>query len=165
MLFYLILHVLQLHGIYLSESGFYWKEHRQERIRWKPQTSSEKYRNYFLIKSGRSPEDLEEGATRPPGGRGARPTPWPRRGPAWPLWPTSGAPLRWYTPSWPKNHEDGLRIIFPPPLRGRKQRERKALRQGEICRGNFPSGGANHSHRHRHRSKLHRDHHLHHLHR
>ena len=34
------------------------------------------------------------GATRPPGGLGVRPTPWPRRGPAWPLWPTSGAPLR-----------------------------------------------------------------------
>ena len=42
-------------------------------------------------------------------------------------------------------------------------REKRALRQAEICRGKFPPGGGNRRHRHRHRAGLHWDHH-HHLH-
>ena len=45
---------------------------------------------------------------------------------------------------------------IPPPPQGGNHRERKALRQGEICRGNsFPEGG-NHRHRQHHHAGLHR---------
>ena len=72
-----------------------------------------------------------------------------------------------------------FRVLHPPvtlrhntssmessaPLRGGNSRERKALRQGEICRGNSSLEEGDRSHRHRHQAGLHWDHHHHHLHR
>ena len=76
-------------------------------------------------------------------------------------WPTSGAtPAR--TSSLQKPKVGGFEQKQSRRLHeAENTRERKALRQGEICRGNsFPERG-DHRHPDRHHAGLHRNHHLH----
>ena len=94
----------------------------------------------------------------------ARAPSWPCLGFVWPPWPTSDGDLSHI--SSPREPKVGgrRRTVFRRRYEAENTRERKALRQREICRGNsFPEGG-NCRHRHRHRAGLHRDHHHHHLH-
>ena len=77
--------------------------------------------------------------------------------------PPLSAPLCVLHPSETLRPEESSRKYSAASTRRKNTRERKALRQGEICRENsFPEGG-NCRHPHRHRAGLHRDHH--HLHR
>ena len=95
----------------------------------------------------------------------ARPSLELREQVVWPPWPTScRAPSRTSSPRKPKNFYGELEL-FRRRHEAENHREKKALRQAEICRGNpFPEGG-NRRHRHRHRVARHRDHRHHHLHR
>src|SRR3954451_21124510 len=90
---------------------------------------------------------------RPGGPQGAHTCPrrggtsWARLGRVWPPWPTSGrATSRTSSPRWenPKNRPS-------EEFRGRcgtgNTREKRSLRQEEICRGNSSRRGSNHRHR------------------
>ena len=103
-------------------------------------------------------------ATMGPDHAQARAPGWPRLGVVWPPWPTSSDALtRISSPRKPKTR-GATRNIFCRRCEAENTRERKALRQREICRGDsFPEGG-NRRHRHRHRAGLHWDHYHHHLH-
>ena len=118
----------------------------------------------IMSDAGGSQKGRQRWATRGPHHRAARP-PWSRRGRVWGPWPTSGAPpSRTSSPRNPKTRRVGEKIFRRLHEAETTERE-KALRQGEICRGNsFPEGG-NRRHRHRHRAGLHWDHHHNHLHR
>ena len=72
----------------------------------------------------------------------ARPGPGPRHHVVWRPWPTTAsAPLRISSPRNPKTGRF-IEEIFRRLYGAENNRERKALRQGEICRGNsFPEGG------------------------
>ena len=66
----------------------------------------------------------------------------PRRGMVWPPWPTFGAPpSRTSSPRNPKTWRV-IEEIFRRLHEAETTEREKALRQGEICRGNsFPEGG------------------------
>ena len=118
----------------------------------------------ILSDAGGSQKGRLRWATKGPHHAMARPPPGPRHHVVWWPWPTTaGAPLRTSSPRNPKTGRT-IEEIFRRLDGTENNRERKALWQGEICRGNsFPEGG-NHRHRHRHRAGLHWDHHHHHLH-
>ena len=114
---------------------------------------------------GGSQKGSQRWATRGPHLVVAWAHPWPRLHRVWEPSPTTGSPpSRTSSPRNPKT-QGIIEEIFHCLHEAKNNRERKALRQGEICRGNsFPEGG-NHRHRHRHQAGLHWDHHHHHLHR
>ena len=91
---------------------------------------------------GGSPKESRRGATGWPHLVQARAHPWPRLDMVWVPWPTSGSPLRHTSsPGNPKTYRI-IEGIFRRLCGTENNRERKALRQGEICRGNsFPEGG------------------------
>ena len=116
--------------------------------------------DHILIEDWRSPQESRRGATRAPHLPQARARARPRLGMVWPPWPTSGDALpRISSPRKPKTR-GATRNIFRRRCEAENTRERKALRQREICRGE----GGNHRHRHCHRAGLHHDDHHHHLH-
>ena len=102
--------------------------------------------------------------------------PWaqtmPRRGPQpGRAWGWSGRPGPPLTPPFRVYHPHGnlrsggrQREEFRRRYEAENTRERKALRQAEICWGKLPPGGGDRRHRHRHHAGLHQDHHHHHLH-
>src|SRR4051812_36757480 len=81
-----------------------------------------------------------------------------------PPWPTSGRATSRTSSSRGKNHKYRLKEEFRRRCGTENTREKRSLRQAEICRGNSSRRGGNHRHRHHHRAGLHRDHHHHHLH-
>ena len=119
----------------------------------------------ILSEDGGSQKGRLRWATRGPHSLSARAPPWPCRGLVRSPWPTSGAhPSRTSTPE-TLIVKGAIEEIFRR-LHGTETTEReKALRQGEICRGNSLPEGGNRRHRHLHRAGLHWDHHHHHLHR
>ena len=125
----------------------------------------EKYTEAAILSDdGGSQKGSRRRATKGPHHGQARPHPWPRLPMVRRPWPTSGAPLLRTLPLRNPKTRGIIEESFRCLCGTENNRERKALRQGEICRGNsFPEGGK-HRHHHRHRAGLHRDHHRHHLH-
>jgi len=123
---------------------------------WSTKNISEKTDVPILSEDGLSQKGRLRWARRGPHHPWARGPPWPRPGQVWCPWPTSGAPpSRTSSPRNPKTR--GVREKIFRRLHEAETTEReKALRQGEICRGNsFPEGGDHHHHH------LHRHHHHH----
>lgn len=113
---------------------------------------------------GASQKGRPRRAAMGPPHRPARPPLPPRRHMVrGPTTPSAIALSRTTSPRNPKvgeNIEDSHRRL----LEAENTREKRALRQAEICRGNSLPEGGNRRHRHRHRAGLHWDHHHHHLH-
>ena len=130
---------------------------------WSTKNISEKTDVPILSEDGLSQKGRLRWARRGPNHPWARATPWLRPGQVWCPWPTSDAPPSCTSsPRNPKTRGMDKKIFRRLPEAERTERE-KALRQGEICRGNSLPEGEDHRHPHRHRAGLHRDHH-HHLH-
>ena len=71
----------------------------------------------------------------------ARAPSWPRLGHVWPPWPTSDEDLSRISSSREPKIGETSREEFRRRYKAKNTRERKALRQTEICRGNsFPKG-------------------------
>ena len=132
---------------------------------WSTKNISEKTDVPILSEDGGSQKGRLRWVRRGPHHPWAWAPPWPRPSQVWCPWPTSGAPpSRTSSPRNPKTR--GVREKIFRRLHEAETTEReKALRQGEICRGNSLPEGGNRRHRHRHRAGLHWDHHHHHLHR
>jgi len=131
---------------------------------WRSEAPEEKTKVNILPEDGASQKGRLRWATRGPHPPQARVDPWPRLGRVWPPWPTSGSPLSRISSPRKPNTGGIITEEFRRRCGAENTREKRALRQAEICRGNsFPEGG-NHRHRHHHRAGLHRDHHHHHLH-
>ena len=131
---------------------------------WSTKNISEKTNVPILSEDGLSQKGRLRWARRGPHHPWARGPPWPRPSQVWCPWPTSGAPpSRTSSPRNPKTRGVPEKIFHRLHEAETTARE-KALRQGEICRGNSFPEGEDHRHPHRHRVGLHRDHH-HHLHR
>ena len=132
---------------------------------WSTKNISEKTDVPILSEDGLSQKGRLRWARRGPHHPWARGPPWPRPGQVWRPWPTSGAPpSRTSSPRNPKTRGVPEKIFRRLHEAETTERE-KALRQGEICRGNSLPEGGDRRHPHRHRARLHRDHHHHHLHR
>ena len=71
----------------------------------------------------------------------ARAPSWPRLGHVWPPWPTSDEDLSCISSSREPKVEESHEEEFRRRYEAENTRERKALRQTEICRGNYlPEG-------------------------
>ena len=95
----------------------------------------------ILTDDGGSQKGSQRWSTKVPHHAMTRAGPWLRHHVVWRPWPTTGsAPSRTSSPQNPKTR-GAIEEIFHRLHEAENNRKRKALRQGEICRGNsFPEG-------------------------
>ena len=97
---------------------------------------------HILSEDPGSQKESRRGATGGPHHPQARASPRPRLGMVWPPWPTTPCASSRISSSRKPKTRRATKNIFGHRCEVENTRERKALRQREICRGNpFPEGG------------------------
>ena len=124
MLFWPILHSLQLSGAEAADAGFSSKKWTLSCWRRIPPNYLKIDRRYFSDKSQRHAKWEPEGGHRVPRRPGGAP-PGRARGGAWSPWPTSGCPLLHIYSPFSENPKKKTFDGVPPPLRGGTLRRRK----------------------------------------
>ena len=162
MLFWPILHSLQLSGAEAADAGFSGKKWTLSCWRRIPPNYLKIDGGYFPEGSRRYAKEQPEGGHRVPRRPGGAP-PWPRRGgaPGAPG-PPLATPFCIYALRPPKTLGTGLFTEFRRRFEAETYREEKGISGGQIPPGRSPPGRGDRRHRHHHHHGHHRDHHQHH---
>ena len=164
MLFWLVLHSLQLSGAETADAGFSgekwtlscWNRTSPNKLKIHGGYFPEEWRSF----TEKEPEGGHQVPRRPPGAAPPR----PRRVAAWTPGATPGSPLWPIYPSSSENPREREFTEFRRRSVAETYREEKTFPAGRFRRGEHLPEGGDHRHHHHHHHGHHRDHHQHHLH-
>ena len=163
MLFWPILHSLQLSGAEAADAGFSGKKWTLSCWRRIPPNYLKIDGRYFSDGSRRHAKGQPEGGhrapRRPPGAAPSLAAPGRAPGAPGPL---PAAPFCLYTLRYPKTLKTRVFTEFRRRSMAETYREEKAISGGQIPPGRSPPGRGDRRHCHHHRHGHHRDHHQHH---